>query len=167
MSNKNVVLENYNVNWPTIFNEERAKLLSVVAEHILTIEHVGSTSIPGMRAKPIIDIAIAINNFEEGKICIAPIVELGYRYKGEYGIAKRHYFVRGEPSTYHLHMLEKESSDWQTMIKFRDYLIANQATADQYANLKSTLAIEFAHDRPAYQEAKGVFIKEVLHLIDE
>lgn len=129
---------------------------------VLEVQHIGSTSIPGMPAKPILDIGVAVANFEEAVRCVPLMERLGYSYKGENGIARRHYFVKGEPRTHHLHMLEVTSAEWKNHLLFRDYLRANLRTARAYADLKQQLATSFADDREAYQNGKENFINTVL-----
>jgi GrpB-like predicted nucleotidyltransferase (UPF0157 family) len=159
-----VVLFPYTIAWKRLFEEERALLQASLGDQILDIQHVGSTSIPGMRAKPIIDIAIAVRNFEKAKVCIVPIEHLGYQYKGEFGIPRRHYFVKGDPRTHHLHMNEIGSRDWVDQLLFRDYLIRHPQSAQEYANLKIELAQRFPADREAYLEAKAPFIQHILQM---
>lgn len=100
------------------------RLRAVLGGFVLDIQHVGSTSIPGIPAKPILDIAVAVANFEEASRCLAPIEALGYTYRGEASIPRRHYFVKGaaDNRTHHLHMNEIQSDDWQQQIAFRDIL---------------------------------------------
>ncbi len=129
---------------------------------VLDVQHIGSTSIPGMPAKPILDIGVAVANFEEAVRCIPLMEQLGYSYKGENGIPRRHYFVKGEPRTHHLHMLEAASEEWKNHLLFRDYLRGNAEAARAYANLKRQLAASFAADREAYQTGKERFINAVL-----
>src|SRR5947207_115171 len=111
--------------------------------------------IPGMPAKPILDIGIAVANFEEAVRCIPPMEQLGYTYKSENGIPRRHYFVKGAPRTHHVHMVEIESEGWRSNLLFRDYLIKNPETAREYGKLKQELAKQFATNREAYQAGKG------------
>jgi GrpB-like predicted nucleotidyltransferase (UPF0157 family) len=162
-----VKLAPHSPEWARLFEEEKARLLVAAGPHVLDIQHVGSTSIPGISAKPIIDIAIAVNDFDEARVCIEPIVALGYEYKGEFGIPRRHYFTRGNPRTHHVHMNEVTSQDWQQQILFRDYLRRHAEMAQRYAALKTELAHRFPTDREAYTEAKSPFIREVLRLARE
>jgi len=113
-------------------------------------------------AKPIIDIGIAVSNFEAAAACIAPMQKLGFHYRGENGIPRRHYFVKGQPSSYHVHMVEIESAEWLSLILFRDYLRTNLEVASEYARLKQKLASRFAGDRDAYQHAKAPFITNIV-----
>jgi GrpB-like predicted nucleotidyltransferase (UPF0157 family) len=158
-----VLLSPYESGWQTLFLEEMDRLQVGIGGYVLDIQHIGSTSIPGMPAKPILDIGIAVANFEEAVQCIPPMEELEYTYKGENGIARRHYFVKGAPRTHHVHMVEIDSEEWRSLLLFRDYLIMNPETVREYARLKRELAKQFATEREAYQAGKDSFIKAVLH----
>lgn len=155
-------LSPYEPNWSHLFLAEKEQLLASLSNLILDIQHIGSTSIPGMPAKPILDIGVAVANFEEAVRCIPLMEQLGYQYKGENGIPRRHYFVQGNPRTHHLHMLEIASAEWKHHLLFRDYLCRNAEVAQAYAELKQTLATQFAADREAYQNGKESFIQTVL-----
>ena len=155
-------LSSYRDEWPVLYESEQETIESSIGEHIVDIQHVGSTAIVGMPAKPILDIAIATGNFEKARVCIAPLAALGYTFKGENGIPRRHYFTKGEPCTHHIHMVEETNDEWAKLILFRDYLRSDQRVADEYARLKSALLDRLAGDRVAYQAAKTVFIEEVL-----
>jgi len=152
----------YTPEWRQAFLEEQARLHACLGVYVLDIQHVGSTSIPGMIAKPILDIAIAVANFEEAARCIQPIEQLGYRFRGENGIPRRHYFTKGEPRTHHVHMVEIQSENWAITIAFRDQLRQNSDLADKYAALKLRLAEQFPSDRLAYQDGKVEFIQQVV-----
>ena len=159
-----VRLIHYTPEWKRLFEEEKRRLLAAVGSFILDIQHVGSTSIPGMAAKPILDIAIGVRNFEEARCCISPIEALGYEYKGEMGIPCRHFFVKGDPRTHHIHMNELGNQDWNNQIAFRDFLIRHPETARDYAQLKRELARRYPMDRPAYLSGKAPFIARVLQM---
>lgn len=155
-------LSSYEPDWPRLFLEERERLCAGLGTHVLDVQHIGSTSIPGMLAKPILDIGVAVANFEEAACCIPLMERLGYSYKGENGIPRRHYFVKGEPRTHHLHMLEVASEEWKHHLLFRDYLRENPEVMRAYVELKQRLAAQFAADRQAYQSGKDSFIQAVL-----
>jgi GrpB-like predicted nucleotidyltransferase (UPF0157 family) len=106
----------YNDDWVRLFGEEEARTRAAVSEYVLDIQHVGSTSMPGMAAKPILDIGVAVCSFEEARRCIKPLEKLGYLYRGEHGIARRHYFVKGKPRSHHLHMVEVDSENWKSLV---------------------------------------------------
>jgi GrpB-like predicted nucleotidyltransferase (UPF0157 family) len=159
-----VRLAPFSEEWKHIFEAESALLHTVIGRYILGIQHVGSTSIPGMLAKPIIDIAIAVSDYEEAKVCIEPIETLGYEYKGEFGIPRRHYFVKGDPRTFHIHICEVRSQEWVDLLFFRDHLSQHPNLAQEYASLKLQLATIYPQDRTAYLEGKAPFIQCVLQI---
>jgi len=158
-----IQLSPYESAWRILFLEERDRLQASIGGYVLDIQHIGSTSIPGMLAKPILDIGIAVADFETAACCIPPMEKLGYTNKGENGIPRRHYFVKGDPRTHHVHMVEIESEGWRNNLLFRDYLIKSPETAREYARLKQELAKQFATEREAYQAGKDGFIKAALH----
>jgi GrpB-like predicted nucleotidyltransferase (UPF0157 family) len=163
-----VRLAPYEDEWTCLYEEEKARLQAAVGDQVLDIQHVGSTAIPGIVAKPILDVAVAVRSFEAAFVCIEPIVALGYEYHGENGIPRRHYFVLRDPDTghtlIHLHMNELDGPDWENQILFRDYLLAHPEAAAEYATLKRDLATQYPQDRDAYTDAKAPFIQQVLRL---
>jgi GrpB-like predicted nucleotidyltransferase (UPF0157 family) len=161
-SGRTIVLHDHTPEWEQLFDAERARLLGVLAEYVLDIQHIGSTAVPRLSAKPIIDIGVAVANFEEAFRCVPLLEGLGYIYRGEFGIPRRHYFVMGEPRTYQLHMNEIGSADWQNTIAFRDYLREHPDIAGDYAALKKQLAEKFPTDIHAYTDGKSDFIQHVL-----
>jgi len=159
-----VKLAPYTTEWKRLFEQEKALLQAAVGDYVLDIQHVGSTSIPGMVAKSIIDIGIAVRSFEEATVCVNPIKQLGYEYRGEHGIPRRHFFVKGDPRTHHVHVNEIDSRDWENQVLFRDDLIRHPEIAQEYAELKMELAQRFPTDRQAYLDGKAPFIERVLRL---
>lgn len=157
----------YTPEWKHLFEDEKRRLESSLGSYMLDIQHVGSTSIPGMIAKPIIDIAVAVQDFEQARVCINPIENLGYEYRGELGIPRRHYFVFGDPRLFHLHINEINSDEWENLILFRDALINDKTLADAYALLKIDLAQRFPNDREAYLLGKAPFIERVMNMARE
>ena len=103
----------YSLTWKRLYEEEKKLLVNTIGKYILDIQHIGSTAIPGMIAKPIIDIGVAVKDFEEAKICIKPIVNLGYYYRGEHGVKGRHYFCKFNPEAHHIHMAEINIDYWK------------------------------------------------------
>lgn len=154
----------YDPAWPGLFSAEAERLqkLFSAAGLDVTLEHVGSTAIPGLAAKPILDI---LGGYAEGasvKKCIDVLTAAGYVHRGEQGIPGREFFRRGTPRSYHLHLTAIDSSLWREHLSFRDRLRADNALRDSYAALKLDLAARFPRDREAYIEAKGPFVKDVL-----
>jgi GrpB-like predicted nucleotidyltransferase (UPF0157 family) len=163
-----VRLEPHTPRWAQLYARERARLAAALGAHVLDIQHVGSTAIPGILAKPILDLAVAVASFEAATVCIAPLEALGYAYRGENGIPRRHYFVLrapdGETTLVHVHMLEIGSAEWENHLLFRDYLRSHPQEAQAYQALKQQLTAQLRHDRAAYTEGKAAFIARILEL---
>jgi GrpB-like predicted nucleotidyltransferase (UPF0157 family) len=161
-------LEPYTAEWTQLYERESARLNAALGPHVLDLQHVGSTAIPGILAKPILDIAAAVESFERATVCIPPLQELGYEYLGENGIPRRHYFVLRDAdevtTLVHLHMLEIGSAEWENHLLFRDYLRAHPSDAQDYQALKERLMTQFPGDRPAYTEGKSALIAQILDL---
>lgn len=156
------MIVDYDPGWPVRFEEERRLIAQALSGLAVAIEHVGSTSVPGLAAKPVIDIMVAIRAFEDGERCVAPLEALRYEYRGDGGIPGRHYFRKGEPRSHHMHMVVYGGEFWERHIAFRDLLRADRALADAYAALKRELAAQHGAGRIAYTEAKTPFIEAAL-----
>ncbi|MGB8510694.1 MAG: GrpB family protein [Pyrinomonadaceae bacterium] len=148
--------------WHDLFAEEEGRLRVAIGEYVLAIEHVGSTVICGLSAKPIIDIAVAVREIADAEKCVIPLERIGYEYRGEQGIPGRHFFGKGGPRTHHLHLVESGSDLWLSHLLFRDYLLQHRETAEKYEELKRELAEKYKGDREAYTEGKASFIEKVL-----
>ena len=154
----------YDPAWPGAYERERAAILEALGDLVFAIEHVGSTSVPGLGAKPIIDIMIGLRKLADHARCVAPLRSLGYEHKGEFGIPGRHYFrkpVRG-PRRHQLHMVEHGRDFWVRHLLFRDYLRLHPDEASAYQRLKVGLAARFGTDVEGYTEAKREFIQSAL-----
>ncbi|HAT8179101.1 TPA: GNAT family N-acetyltransferase [Legionella pneumophila] len=161
----------YNREWPLLAKIEMAKLqASFPANSVIDIQHVGSTAIPGMASKPIIDIQIAVSSLEEMKSIAVPILQkLGYEYWEDNPDPERMFFVKGMPPygngrTHHVHIVETLSRHWKGKILFRDYLLSHSEAAEEYQQLKIKLAQEHKYDREQYTDAKSEFINQILKL---
>jgi GrpB-like predicted nucleotidyltransferase (UPF0157 family) len=148
--------------WSAAYERERARIAAAIGEHVLGIEHVGSTSIPDVPAKPILDILVGVEDFDRARVCVEPMAAIGYDYRGENGIPRRHYFVKGEPRTHHLHMVEVGSDAWSTTLRFRDLLRTHSDLASEYAHEKERLAALYRDDRGAYQREKDEVVERIL-----
>ena len=151
--------------WAGAFAAERTRLAAALGEVPARIEHVGSTAVPGLAAKPIIDILVGRPDGEDLEAYVRAFGGAGYLYRGEYGIPGRHYFVRGtgaEPRTHHLHLVALGGELWRRSLAFRDHLRHTPECAAAYAALKRELAERHAGDRGAYTEAKAPFILAAL-----
>lgn len=163
----------YDPAWPTGFIREREHLrLCLPADLVGRIEHFGSTAVPGLAAKPIIDILIEVTNLDEARARAVPILEAqGYDYfwratDGDDGPPFYAWFIKRDAAsgirTHHLHMVEAGFTDHWNRLKFRDYLIGNPGAASEYAALKGRLAQAYPHDRVAYTRGKSEFIRRVM-----
>lgn len=127
------------------------------------IHHVGSTAVPGLEAKPIIDILAGIEDLEAGRACFEPLGELGYLH-APYLPEEMHWFCKPDPArrTHHLHLVPEGSPRYRDELAFRDRLRADSGLAARYAMLKRELAERHPDDREAYTEGKGAFVRAVL-----
>ena len=150
-------------SWTPAFERERALLLLVLAPWARVIEHVGSTAVSGLVAKPIIDIMAGVRTLEESRVAIDALKPLGYCYF-PYKPDVMHWFCKPSPvrRTHHLHLVPFDSRLWVERIAFRDALRIDAVLAREYQELKLELAAKHEGDREAYTEAKGPFIRAVL-----
>ncbi|MDZ7668327.1 MAG: GrpB family protein [Gammaproteobacteria bacterium] len=154
----------YDESWPGKFLSEKELLTQVLAPWLAgEIEHVGSTAIPGMPAKPIIDIMAPVCSLDASRPAIEAAASAGYLY-APYKTDVMHWFCKPSPQhrTHHLHLIPKASLLWQQRLYFRDRLRRDPTLAQEYADLKLRLAQQFQFDREAYTEAKGPFVERVL-----
>ena len=150
----------YDPRWPELFKAERNLLLKTLGDLIVRIHHIGSTAVPGLAAKPTIDILPEVTDVNELDGYNAAMEELGYTPMGEYGIPGRRYFHKGYPDrTYHLHAFNAGDPAAIRHIAFRDYLIAHPQIAAEYAELKRRCARECDNDIEKYGALKNDFIK--------
>lgn len=161
-----IELSAYDVAWPEQFQAEKAVLEQGLSPWLAgPIEHVGSTAVPGLIAKPVIDIMVAVEGLQASKPAIQKAEALGYCY-WPYKANVMHWFCKpsDEYRTHHLHLVPFASELWQARIGFRDALIRDRQLADEYAKLKTGLAKQHRNDREAYTEGKTEFIKQALEL---
>ncbi|MGI4787338.1 MAG: GrpB family protein [Janthinobacterium lividum] len=160
-----VVLATYDPSWPVIFLGEAQAIRQALGDVLIGVEHVGSTAIPGLAAKPIIDIVASVTTFAAGTSTIPALEALGYDCRGECGIPGRLFFRKGVidfKRTHHLHLVEAGHEQWNSMRLFRDYLRSHPGEAQRYEALKHTLAERFRDNRAAYTKGKARFIQAVL-----
>jgi GrpB-like predicted nucleotidyltransferase (UPF0157 family) len=171
-----IVLSPYDPGWPEMFAAECEQIDGAIGKWAVAVEHVGSTAIPGMAAKPIIDIGVGLRRFEDAIYCITPLVEIGYECLGEFGIPGRVYFRKrtetpapgqspnpGIGRTHQVHMYEESHEQFVNQLLLRDYLRVHPDDARAYEELKRRLAAEH-DDVEAYADAKSDFVQHVLAL---
>jgi len=164
MSRAPIILEEYDSSWSEKFEQEKKFLMAIAGKwNFGGVEHVGSTAVLGMVAKPVIDIMFGVKSLNESKPAIEILVESGYKY-WPYKTEVMHWFCKPSDAfrTHHLHLIPYESALWLERIKFRDILCSNDHVASEYANLKRELATSYKEDREVYTEKKWPFIQQVL-----
>ena len=161
---KVVVLE-YDANWPDLFQSLRARIWPVVSDVAISVEHVGSTSVPGLSAKPVIDLDVVVREklIQAG---IARLEGIGYGHRGDLGVAGREAFRSplGTPP-HHLYLCQQGSPALANHVAIRDYLRANPAAARAYGDLKKRLAAQFPDDIDGYIEGKTAFLVGILRTV--
>ncbi len=157
-----VVLERYNPEWATSFEREKALIQPIFGKY--EVHHTGSTSIPGLAAKPIIDMLVGIENLADFERYRAKLESLGYVSMPEREKDWEIFIPKGpdDARTHYLHVLIKDSPQYRNVLAFRDYLRAHDDARDAYASLKADLAVTYASDRPSYTAAKDDFIMSVI-----
>ncbi len=173
MTPKPVIVEAYNDRWPVMFDELQSILRDRLGKLILTIEHVGSTSVPKLAAKPIIDIDIVTQSISLLPEVIVKLNELGYNHEGNLGIEDREAFSRidervpydksmNRKPEHHLYVCSMESAELERHVTFRNILRTYPNLLEEYASLKKELAKKFRDDRNSYTEGKTRFITRVM-----
>jgi GrpB-like predicted nucleotidyltransferase (UPF0157 family) len=163
-----VHIADYDPTWPDRFESERRLLLTVLASWLAgPIEHVGSTAVPGLRAKPVIDIMAPVRSLEDSRQATEAVKTLQYHYF-PHRAEVMHWFCKPTPvtRTHHLHLIPVGSKLWHERLAFRDYLRSHPETAAEYAELKERLAEQHRFDREAYTDAKAPFVQRVIAFAD-
>jgi GrpB-like predicted nucleotidyltransferase (UPF0157 family) len=155
-----VELRDYDPSWAEIFEAERILIAPIFDGRALGIEHIGSTSVPDLCAKPIVDVLVGLRELALSQEDIDAMEDLGYEYMGEFGVPGRLYFRKGEPRTHHVHVVEHGGDHWERQLLFRDALRADPEERKRYDAFKRQLAAE-GHPREVYTELKTPFIREV------
>ena len=157
----------YNADWVNMFVQEAESIRKALGKDLIAeIQHIGSTAVPGLAAKPVIDIMVGLRYFSDGKKIIKPLEDLGYVYWAENPNPEKMFFVKGMPPygekrTHHVHVVEINGEFWQRRL-FRDYLRIHPEEARRYQKLKQDLAVQFHDDREAYTQGKSNYVREVM-----
>ncbi|HEY2422000.1 MAG TPA: GrpB family protein [Neobacillus sp.] len=161
---KSVVIEEYTSDWVLRFQEEQRILKGIFCDKAIAIEHIGSTSIEGLGAKPIVDIMVGVSHLNEVDEFIEPLKKVGYEYVFHKEFPNRRFFRKGQwrAGTHHLHIYQYESEEWKNHILFRNYLRTHPDQLKQYQQLKKDLAEKYHFERAAYTKAKEPFILTVI-----
>jgi GrpB-like predicted nucleotidyltransferase (UPF0157 family) len=159
-----VRLVEYDARWPELFAAEASRIRQHLGTSPLRLEHIGSTSIPGMCAKPVLDILAGRPVVPSPRDYINALTRAGYEHRGERGVPGREYFRRGQPRAYHLHLVEEGSPLWRDYLAFRDYLRRHAEAARHFAEVKRAVAQRFPRDRDGYLNAKSAHVQRILEL---
>jgi GrpB-like predicted nucleotidyltransferase (UPF0157 family) len=154
-----VILEGYNPAWPALATEWIARITEACGDAILEVHHIGSTAVPGMLAKPIIDLMPGLRSFEAGAAIVEPMAALGFEARGEFGIPRRHYFHREDV---HVYAYAVGEGQWHDQLTFRDHLRGHPAAREEYAALKRDLQQRYRFDRVEFSNHKSQFVERIL-----
>jgi GrpB-like predicted nucleotidyltransferase (UPF0157 family) len=163
---EDVALHPYDASWPQEFEAERDRLLSLFPGNFVDVQHIGSTAVPGLSAKPVIDILAGVQSITVAERLALPLCQSGYTTSAEFNasLADRKWFMRWANGhrTHHLHLVVYGGPVWHERLKFRNALRSNPELAAKYAALKNQLAATHPKDREAYTDAKAEFVCAIL-----
>lgn len=165
-----VVLEDYNSNWKEMYKEEERNLKEILKDNIIEIMHVGSTSIEGLSAKPVIDIMVTVQNLKDVENFKHLFTnDLGYDFRDDGGV-KGEYLVRKgseDARTHFIHIIEENSERYNNFVYFKKYLESHPEKITEYRNLKEELCEKYSDDRKSYTSSKNDFIQNIISLYKE
>ncbi len=159
----------YNPRWPTLFELERLCVQRALGDKLLAIEHIGSTAVPGLAAKPIVDLMVAVRDITVACASLDPLRAIGYDERTSQGDHPEWFYCLGKPlerdTHCHLHLVKTHSDFWMRHLRFRNALRADPGLARRYESLKRELATQYADDREGYTNAKSAFIESVIERV--
>ena len=160
---QHITVLNYDPEWPLKYEREQKAIAEILDGNGISIYHIGSTSVPGLAAKPIIDMMAVVRSLEKVDDARGKFSELGYEYLGEFGIAGRRYFRKGgDERTHQIHIFQAD--DWNNIgrhLAFRDYMRTHEKERAEYAEIKTALAQRFPYDIDGYCDGKDAFVREM------
>ena len=160
---QHITVVNYDPEWPSKYVRERDYITEILKDNCISIYHIGSTSVPGLSAKPIIDIMVVVRSLERVDTVAEKFSDIGYEYLGEFGIVGRRYLRKGgDERTHQIHIFQAD--DWNNIgrhLAFRDYMRTHEKERNEYAKLKKDLAQEFPYDIDGYCDGKENFVREM------
>ncbi len=151
----------YDQRWPALYEEEKAVVIAATGIVADRVEHIGSTAVPRLGAKPIIDLMVGVSRVEGAQRQIESLEGVGYEWRGE-TVPGTLYLRKAEPRRFNLHLTQWEGKFWLEKLLFRDFLRMHPESARQYEDLKRELMARLASDPPAYNDAKASFIESVV-----
>jgi GrpB-like predicted nucleotidyltransferase (UPF0157 family) len=165
LKRRTVALKAHSRLWAKLFQQEKRRLTKVLCKTALDIQHIGSTAVPGLVAKPVIDIAVGLSSLKNGRELVKIMAKGGYVYRPNWGRFDRHIlFAKGDEKsrTHYIHLVKYNGAIWKHELQFRDYLRSHPNCAKQYGEVKTKLANKYPNDRPFYTAQKGKFIADAL-----
>jgi GrpB-like predicted nucleotidyltransferase (UPF0157 family) len=161
-SEEPVVLATHDPSWSSKFETEKAAIANALGAAAIEVHHIGSTAVPGLAAKPVIDILVAVDSLEGPVPLVEALSSLGYLNVPHDDDVHRLFFRKGVPRAYHVHAVKLNSWTYWKHLMFRDILVSNPEVRAEYGRLKSELASRFRSDRKAYTDAKGEFVERTV-----
>ncbi|AUD12842.1 MULTISPECIES: GrpB family protein [unclassified Planococcus (in: firmicutes)] len=159
---RKVIVTAYDERWPNAFEHAAAEILGMLESDCLDVQHIGSTAVPGLAAKPVIDLLVIVSDIEAIDRFEEDFRKLGYQAKGENGLPGRRYFERGgNERTHHVHCYEQGNPEVSRHLAFRDFLKANPQIAAAYGELKMKLAKQYPLDIEQYIKGKQAMVQEI------
>lgn len=164
-----VELEEYNSSWKTDYINEEKILKGILKDKIIEIHHIGSTSIDGLKAKPVIDILIVIKSLDEIPEIEKLLTKYDYENRGQQGVSDRYFFAKGpeEARSHYVHFTEPGSNTYYNQVYFKRYLLEHPIYIKKYCELKEELAKKYSNERPKYTQEKNEFITNIINLAKE
>lgn len=160
-------LSSYSQEWKFIYKQEAEKIKSIIGDFVIDIQHIGSTAIPNIMAKPIIDIAVMISSLDKAKDLIKLLADIGYKYDEPASSSERYFLRKGDPIQYHLSLTALNVTFWHRQILFRNYLIDHPSIAKEYEKLKLKIIKKDPTGGKEYISEKSSFIQKVLELAEK
>ena len=161
-SNDEVVIVEYDPRWPAAYRSEAALISQALAYSYVEMHHVGSTAVPGLSAKPTIDILVAVAQFARVQEYVRRLAPIGYQHVSHEEDAVRLFFRKGVAHSHHLHIVEYDGWEYRRHLLFRDHLRTHPETAQEYERLKQRLADQFSEARATYTASKANFVRSVI-----
>ena len=160
---QHITVVNYDKEWPLKYVQERERIIAILKNNCISIYHIGSTSVPGLDAKPIIDIMVVVRSLEGADTVAEKFSDIGYEYLGEFGMAGRRYLRKGgDERTHQIHIFQAD--DWNNIgrhLAFRNYMRTHEKERNEYAKIKKNLAQKFPYDIDGYCDGKEDFVHEM------
>jgi len=160
-------LSPYSQEWKFIYKQEAKKIKNIIGDFVIDIQHIGSTAIPNIVAKPIIDIVVMISSLDKAKDLIKLLTDIGYKYDEPASSSERYLLRKGDPIQYHLSLTALNVTFWHRQILFRNYLIDHPLIAKEYEKLKLKIIKKYPTGGKEYISEKSSFIQKVLELAEK